>query len=76
MSAREDGEWFCALSRRPELPIELDDCAEARNEVLVLAILDALAEAREKDPPVRGGRAALVTAAAPVTLTPICENLG
>lgn len=47
--AHEDGDWFCALSRRPDLPIELDDCAEAHNRELVFAVLDALLEAREKD---------------------------
>jgi hypothetical protein len=72
--AHEDGEWFCWLSRRPELPIELDDCAEARSELPVLAILDALAEARRKDcvaPMRRANRAA-----PPPTVTPTCDNFG
>jgi hypothetical protein len=42
----EDGEWFCSLSRQPNLPVELDDTADARHEVLPLAILSAFIEAR------------------------------
>jgi hypothetical protein len=44
--AYENGEWLCCLSRQPNLPMTLDDCAEATNEVLPLAILRALVEAR------------------------------
>ena len=54
----EDGEWFCSLSRQPNLPVELDDSADARHEVLSLAILSAFVEARRK------------TGAVPVTSTP------
>jgi hypothetical protein len=42
----EDGEWHCSLSRQPQLPIGLDDIAEADHEILALAILMALIEAR------------------------------
>jgi hypothetical protein len=42
----EDGEWHCALSRQPLLAFGLDDLAEAHHEVLPLAILMALLEAR------------------------------
>jgi hypothetical protein len=42
----EDGEWYCALSRRLGLPVELDDMAEARHESLPLAILSAFVDAR------------------------------
>jgi hypothetical protein len=41
----ENGEWLCSLSRQPNLPITLDDCAEASHEVLPLAMLCALVEA-------------------------------
>jgi hypothetical protein len=44
--AYEDGKWFCCLSRQPNLPMTLDDCAEATHAVLPLAILRALVEAR------------------------------
>jgi hypothetical protein len=43
---REDGEWICCLSRQPDLPAELDDTAEGCHEILPLAILSALIEAR------------------------------
>lgn len=43
---RDDSAWLCSLSRTPNLPIELDDCAEANHESLPLAILAALLEAR------------------------------
>jgi len=41
----EDGEWFCSLSRQPQLPVALDDTADARHAVLPLAILAAFVEA-------------------------------
>jgi hypothetical protein len=42
----EDGEWFCSLSKQPNLPVTIDDTADARHEVLPLAILSAFLEAR------------------------------
>lgn len=42
----EDGAWFCSLSQRTEMPVELDDTADARHESLPLAILSAFIEAR------------------------------
>jgi hypothetical protein len=44
----EDGEWLCTLSRHPNLPAGLDDTTDASHEVLPLAILNALVEARRK----------------------------
>ena len=44
----EDGEWLCSLSRQPNLPVALDDTADASHEVLPLAILSAFVEARRK----------------------------
>jgi hypothetical protein len=44
----EDGEWLCALSTQPNLPIELDATADARHEILPLAILSACLEARRR----------------------------
>jgi hypothetical protein len=43
--AYENGEWPCCLSRQPNLPVTLDDCAEATHETLPLAILSAFLEA-------------------------------
>ena len=42
----EDGEWLCSLSRQPQLPLGLDELAEASHEILPLAILIALVQAR------------------------------
>jgi len=42
----DDGRWLCTLSRQPELPLGLDQVAEATHPVLSLAILGALIEAR------------------------------
>jgi hypothetical protein len=42
----EDGEWFCSLSQEPNLPIELDDTADASHGALPLAILLAFVQAR------------------------------
>ncbi len=44
----EDGEWFCSLSRQPNLPVEFDDTADARHEFLPVAILSAFVEARRQ----------------------------
>jgi hypothetical protein len=44
----ENGEWLCSLSRQPNLPIALDDAAEAGHEALPLAILRAFIEARRR----------------------------
>lgn len=43
---REDGEWHCCLSRQPQLPLGLDEVAEASHEILALAILVAFLQAR------------------------------
>jgi hypothetical protein len=42
----DDGEWLCSLSKQPQLPLGLDEVAEASHEVMPLAILIALLEAR------------------------------
>src|SRR5262245_41529544 len=44
----EDGEWHCSLSRELNLPVELDDTAEAHHALLPLAILGAFEEARRR----------------------------
>lgn len=46
--ACEGGEWLCALSRRPQLPLALDDMAEATHRALPLAMLRALVEVRRR----------------------------
>jgi hypothetical protein len=42
----EDGEWLCSLSKQPQLPLGLDEVAEASHEILPLAILIAFLQAR------------------------------
>jgi hypothetical protein len=44
----ENGEWFCSLSRQPNIPTDLDDSADAAHQVLPLAILRAFVEARRR----------------------------
>jgi hypothetical protein len=56
----EDGEWVCALSAQPNMPSAVDDTADARHEVLSLAILSAFLDARRKKGALRGN--ALLTA--------------
>jgi len=60
---REDGEWFCSLSQRPELPVTLDDTADGTHEVMPLAILLAFLEARRR----------MSLAAQPVAAVPIVD---
>jgi len=42
----DDGEWHCALSHQPNLPVELDDTVDASHQDLPLALLLALVTAR------------------------------
>jgi hypothetical protein len=44
----ENGEWLCSLSRQPNVPIALDDTADAAHEALPLAIVLAFVEARRR----------------------------
>jgi hypothetical protein len=46
--ACDDGQWHCRLSAQPGLPDGFDDIAEATHEVIALAILGALVEARSQ----------------------------
>jgi hypothetical protein len=44
----EDGKWLCSLSKQVNLPLWLDDTVDASHDVLPLAILSALLEARRR----------------------------
>jgi hypothetical protein len=70
----EDREWHCALSRHPQLPLELDEVAEASHEILPLALLVALLQASRDV----AASAARVTAVPQVYSTPgyaiCCDN--
>jgi hypothetical protein len=43
---QEDGEWLCTLSRQLQLPLGLDEVVEVTHEVLPLAILMAMLDAK------------------------------
>jgi hypothetical protein len=54
----EDGEWHCSLSCDLNLPVEVDDTADAHHALLPLAIVGAFLEARRRasapyEPPFR-----------------------
>jgi len=70
----EDREWHCALSRHAQLPLELDEVAEASHEILPLALLVALLQASRDV----AASAARVTAVPQVYPTPgyaiCCDN--
>jgi hypothetical protein len=42
----ESGEWFCSLSRQPNVPATFDDTADASHELMAVAILRAFFQAR------------------------------
>jgi hypothetical protein len=42
----DDGQWLCCLSTQSSSPIEIDATVEAGHEILPLAVLGALVEAR------------------------------
>jgi hypothetical protein len=42
----DDGEWLCSLSKQPGLPLGYDEVAEASHEILPVAVLIALLQAR------------------------------
>ena len=68
----EDGEWFCSLSKQPNLPVALDDTADACHEVLPLAILSAFVEARRKTSAVREPSSPTVPQVRPTSGYAIC----
>jgi hypothetical protein len=45
----QDGEWFCSLSTEPNMPVVIDDTADARHEIPALAILSAFLDALRKN---------------------------
>jgi len=68
----DDGEWFCSLSREPNLPAELDDTADAHHEVMALAILAAFLEARRMTGSVRKPQLTLVPKVQPASGIAVC----
>jgi hypothetical protein len=68
----EDGEWFCSLTRQPNLPVPLDDTADASHGILPLAILGAFLEAHRKMRAVRDANAPTVRQVRASSGTAIC----
>ena len=75
--AYEGGEWHCSLSKRPNLPAELDETTDAHHEVLPLAILRACLEAQVTTAPKGGNASARVPQVRPEVAGAICfDNFG
>jgi hypothetical protein len=72
----EDGEWHCSLSLNPLLPIGLGEIAEAGHEMLALAILIALIEARRAVVANETSRAAVPRVRRQQSSTVCCDNFG
>lgn len=68
----EDGEWFCSLSKQPNLPVVFDDTADACHEVLPLAILSAFLEARRTISAVRETSSPAVPQVRPTSGYAVC----
>jgi hypothetical protein len=74
----DDGAWLCSLSKEWNLPDWLDDSAEARRELLPLAILSAMITARQSGEPSPALAPVSVPQCRAVTSAPIetmcCDN--
>jgi hypothetical protein len=68
----EDGQWFRSLSKQPNLPIALDETADASHQVLPLTILSAFLEARRMTGAARGIRPQKVPQARAKSENAIC----
>ncbi|MGA8970800.1 MAG: hypothetical protein WB499_16435, partial [Pseudolabrys sp.] len=68
----EDGQWFCSLTKEPNLPAALDDTADGNHQALPLAILGALLEVRRRMSDVRDTRSPTVPQVRPTSGHPIC----
>jgi hypothetical protein len=67
---KDDGTWFCSLSRSPNTPFEFDDMVEVSHEEMPLAILLALVEAKRT-----GLAAAPVAGATPDFAADVCHRM-
>jgi hypothetical protein len=70
----EDGEWLCSLSRRPHVPVVLDDTVEASHEALPLAVLRALVEVHRRSPAAGGTTSPVPQIQAMPEQTICCDN--
>jgi len=71
-AAYDGGEWFCSLSRQPNLAAELDDTVDASHEVLSLAMLGAFLEALRRRAVESGSLAATTPAVKPTSAHGVC----
>jgi hypothetical protein len=69
---REDGEWFCSLTREPNLPLTLDDTVDVSHQSLPLAIIGALLQVRRRVEAARVARAPTVPHLRAVSDLAIC----
>jgi hypothetical protein len=67
----DDGEWHCFLSKQPQFPLGFDEGAEARHEVLQLAMLLAFIKARSA---VATGATSVPQVTVPPSCTVCCDN--
>lgn len=65
-------EWFCSLTREPNLPAEVDDTVDASHQSLPLAILGAFVEARRKIGALHGAQKPIVPQIRPAPAATIC----
>ena len=74
----DDGEWLCSLSRQPDVPFEFDDTADGQHEVLAVAILLSLLEAKRRLVATERVGASSVPQVAPSAAahTFCCDNFG
>jgi len=70
--ACDDDQWFCTLSRQPQLPAHLDDGAEGSHTAAALAILDAFLAARRRMLTARATQAPAVPTVRPVSQHVLC----
>jgi hypothetical protein len=74
----DDGVWLCSLSKQWNLPDWLDESAEAHHQLLPLAILCALIEARQWGEPSSRRSAGTVPQRRPRASSPVenmcCDN--
>jgi len=68
---RENDEWFCSLTRQPNLPVEFDDTVDASHKTLAMAILSAFIEARHRSRVLHAG-VSIVPQIRPASESAIC----
>jgi len=74
--ARESGEWFCSLSRQPDLPAGLDETADASHPLMPLSILQAFLQARRRITRVWSAASDLLANEKPTAAFVCCDNFG